>query len=132
MLKLLYSFRGPKSGSLSFSSDAGGSLPHYVDGELVGLKQAAPGSLLMLLQQAINESESPPTDVIAALTRNPANALNLVRKGRIEPGADADLLLLEPGAEQLHDVFCLGRRLVRDGNVETNLNQAHTRKRSYT
>ncbi len=117
---------GVPVGHLSFSSDAGGSLPHYVDGDLVGLKQAGPGSLLELLSHAINESQAPPVEVIAALTRNPANALNLSRKGRIEPGADADLLLLEPGAAQPSDVFCLGRRLMRDGKIENPSNQAHT------
>lgn len=117
---------GAPAGQLSFSSDAGGSLPHYVDGDLVGLKQAGPGSLFELLSHAISESQFPPVEVIAALTRNPANALNLSRKGRIEPGADADLLLLEPGTKQLTDVFCLGRRLIREGNIENPSNQAHT------
>jgi beta-aspartyl-dipeptidase (metallo-type) len=111
---------GAPADRLSFSSDAGGSLPHYVDGELVGLKQAGPGSLLELLFSAIRASQSPPVDVLKALTRNPANALNLPRKGRITPGADADLLLLDPGAAQLTDVFSLGLRLMRDGNIQTH------------
>lgn len=109
---------GAPSGRLSFSSDAGGSLPHYEDGELVGLKVAGPGSLLKLLQTAIRRDKQAPLEAIAALTRNPANALNLPFKGRIESGADADLLLLDPDGAKLTDVFCQGRRLVRDEHVE--------------
>jgi len=103
---------------LSLSSDAGGSLPRYVNGELVGLQAAGPQSLLGLLRTAARAAPEMLADVVAALTRNPASALNLPRKGRIARGADADLLLLDPAAARLTDVFCLGRRLMRDGRIE--------------
>ena len=51
------------------------------------------------------------------MTRNPADALHLARKGRIESGADADLLILDPAARSLNDVFCGGRRLMRAGRL---------------
>lgn len=105
--------------NLTFSSDAGGSLPNYEEGKLKGLTEARPSALLDLLRGAVTNQADAPTDVIAALTRNPARALNLARKGRIEPGADADLLLLDPTNTQLTDVFCLGRRLMRDGQILT-------------
>ena len=105
--------------NLTLSSDAGGSLPNYVDGELKGLAEARPSALLDLLREAVSSQDEAPADVIAALTRNPAEALQLARKGRIEPGADADLLLLDPIDTQLTDVFCLGRRLMRDGQILT-------------
>jgi beta-aspartyl-dipeptidase (metallo-type) len=105
--------------NLTLSSDAGGSLPNYEEGELKGLREARPSALLGLLREAVNTQDEAPADVIAALTRNPAEALHLVRKGRIEPGADADLLLLDPNNTQLTDVFCLGRRLMRDGQILT-------------
>jgi beta-aspartyl-dipeptidase (metallo-type) len=106
---------GAPAERLTLSSDAGGSLPHYRDGILVGLRQAGPGSLLDLLRTAL---DGPTTEVIAALTRNPADALHLARKGRIEAGADADILLMDPAAGSLTDVFCRGRRLVRNGRPE--------------
>jgi beta-aspartyl-dipeptidase (metallo-type) len=96
---------------LTFSSDAGGSLPLFRDGVLVGLQAAGPHSLLELLIAAINERPLPIESVISALTRNPAQAFGLETKGRITAGADADLLLLDPRSGQLQDVFCLGHRL---------------------
>lgn len=116
---------GVPAGNLTFSSDAGGSLPHYRNGELVGLKAATPGSLLDLLRRAAGGNTEPPAEVVAALTCNPADALNLPLKGRIQPGADADLLLLDPAGAQLNDVFCLGRRLLRNGHIETHTSR-HT------
>ena len=109
---------GAPAERLTLSSDAGGSLPHYRDGVLVGLRQAGPDSLLDLMRAALDGPDDAPTDVIAALTRNPADALHLARKGRIEAGADADILLMDPVAGSLTDVFCRGRRLVRDGRLE--------------
>lgn len=116
---------GVPAGNLTFSSDAGGSLPHYRNGELVGLKAATPGSLLELLRTAADGQAAPPTEVLAALTCNPADALNLPLKGRIQPGADADLLLLDPAGAQLNDVFCLGRRLLRNGHIQIHTSR-HT------
>ncbi len=111
---------GAPAERLTFSSDAGGSLPNYVDGELAGLRAARPDTLAGLLQDASRDAGEPPEDVIAALTRNPSDALHLVRKGRIERGADADLLLLDPASGRISDVFCLGRRRMRNGQVECN------------
>ena len=121
---------GAPADRLSFSSDAGGSLPHYVGGELAELNVAGPGCLLDLFRTATGGQAQPPADVTAALTRNPADALHLQHKGRIEPGADADLLLMDPAGAQLTDVFCLGHRLVRDGQIEFPIEQAHALQRS--
>ncbi len=96
---------------ITFSSDAGGSLPLFKDGVLVGLQAAGPDSLLELLNEAIRERPLAIESVIAALTRNPAHAFGLESKGQIAIGADADLLLLDPHGGQLEAVFCGGRRL---------------------
>lgn len=109
---------GAPAERLSLSSDAGGSLPLYRDGELVGLKSAPPSVLLGTLAEVMGSQESLVEPVIAALTRNPAAALGLAGKGRVAAGADADLLLLEPDTGRLTDVFCLGRRLMSDGNIQ--------------
>ncbi|GAB3281042.1 amidohydrolase family protein [Parahaliea aestuarii] len=100
---------------LTVSSDAGGSLPLYVDGELRGLQQAGPGVLLQLLAEAAARGEHFEA-VLGALTANPSAALGLAGKGRIAPGADADLLLYDPAAGQLEAVSCRGRWLLRDGH----------------
>ena len=103
---------------LTLSSDAGGSLPLYRDGNLVGLQQASPAVLLDLFQAAMREDSDLVDAVIAGLTRNPADAYGLTKKGRVAPGCDADLLLIDPASGDLTDVFGGGRRLMRDGSLE--------------
>lgn len=108
---------GAPSSQVSFSSDAGGSLPLYREGELAGLQAAPANSLLCLMQEAIATHGEPPVDVLAAMTINPANALGLVKHGRIAAGANASLLLLSQGDGQLKDVFCKGKRLMQAGEI---------------
>lgn len=100
---------------LTLSSDAGGSLPLYRGGELAGLKSAGPMALLQALWTAIRSHPALVEAVVGALTRNPAEAYGLKAKGRVEPGADADLVLLDPGTGQLSEVYCAGRPLLRSG-----------------
>ena len=102
---------GAPADRISLSSDAGGSLPVYVDGELTGLTQARPDCLLGVLQRALAEGGDRVVDVIAALTRNPASALGLPDRGRLVPGALADLLLVDPGTGTLDRVMGRGRWL---------------------
>lgn len=104
---------------LTLSSDAGGSLPLYRDGELVGLQAASPMVLLELLQTAIREESHLVDAAVAALTRNPADAYGLAAKGRVAVGCDADLLLVDPRSGDLTDVFGGGRRLMRSGEVQS-------------
>ena len=123
---------GAPSDHLTFSSDAGGSLPRYEDGKLAGMDVAGPDSLLVLLRDATKGESGPSPEILSAMTRNPADALNLSSKGRIEKGADADLLLLDPDDVQLTDVFCLGRHLLRDGHINPLTEQAHIPQRRRT
>lgn len=106
---------GAPAERITFSSDAGGSLPVFENGELRGLTAAAPGSLLEALQQAMGEAPDNVEAVIAALTANPAAALGLAGKGKIAAGADADLLLVDPDSGNLTDVLCGGEWLLREG-----------------
>lgn len=62
----------------------------------------------------------PPMDALRAATTNPALALQLDNVGRIEPGAVADLVLLDAdpladirNTEQIHAVFAAGRLFER-------------------
>jgi len=105
---------GAPADRLTLSSDAGGSLPVYVDGELQGLTAAEPGALLEVLQQAMHEVPTAVTAVISALTCNPAAALGLADRGRIGPGRRADLMLLDPESGRPRKVFCGGRALLSE------------------
>ena len=109
---------GSPAAHLTFSSDAGGSLPHYEHGVLAGLKAAEPDSLLRLLQSYFSDNRNANHQVIQAMTLNPARALHLHGKGRIQAGADADLLLLEPDKLELIHVMGQGHWLMRDGEIQ--------------
>lgn len=108
---------GVPADRLTLSSDAGGSLPLYEDGELKALQAASPTSLTEVLQEVIVTGDGFESAAVAALTLNPANALGLNSKGRIEAGADADLLLLSADTGALRFVMCAGRWLVYDGQL---------------
>ena len=103
---------GAPAERLTLSSDAGGSLPLYRDGELAGLQSASPGAMLDTLTAAIGRADTVET-VIAAMTRNPARALGLARKGCIAPGFDADLMLLDSSSGSLDFVMCQGQWLLK-------------------
>jgi beta-aspartyl-dipeptidase (metallo-type) len=109
--------RGVPAGRMSLSSDAGGSLPRFEAGRLVGLQAATPAPLLDLFGRAIADHGERIAEVLAALTRNPADALGLADRGRIAVGASADLLLLDPATTTLNHVFCNGRALLRNGDI---------------
>ncbi len=102
---------------VSLSSDAGGSLPVYRDGELCGLQAAGADVLLALLQRVLREQPDLCGTAVAAMTRNPASALGLKSKGRIAPDFDADFLMLDPDSFALRDVVCQGRHLMRQGTI---------------
>jgi beta-aspartyl-dipeptidase (metallo-type) len=110
---------GVPPSQLTLSSDAGGSLPVYVDGELTGLTAARPGILLQTLQQAITEAPDLLYPVLAAITRNPAAALRLPGLGQLAVGSAATLLLLQRDSGVLTDLCCRGRWLLRNGETIT-------------
>jgi N-acetylglucosamine-6-phosphate deacetylase len=47
------------------------------------------------LRNFMRWTDWPFQDALLAVTVNPARALNLERKGRLEPGADADVVMLD-------------------------------------
>jgi N-acetylglucosamine-6-phosphate deacetylase len=51
-------------------------------------------------------------DAIAMASRNPARAATLPNKGTIEPGADADLVILSPALE-VEETFAGGKSIYR-------------------
>lgn len=104
---------GAPAARLTLSSDAGGSLPLYRDGQLAGLQSAKPSVLLELLRDVARSRPDDFETVLAAMTQNPADAYGLTAKGRVTPGADADLLLFDPRDGRLVEVYGRGRPLLR-------------------
>ncbi len=113
--------RGAPAQQVTFSSDAGGSLPLYEQGELRGLTAASPLAMLHVLQEAMVREPELVAQVIAALTRNPATALALPEVGRLHCGGRADLLLIDADGGQLQSVMCGGRWLLRDGKMQEHI-----------
>ncbi len=67
---------------------------YYVDGTLIGTAVA----LDRMLARLVEYTGCTPADAIKTVTENPARTLRLEQtKGRIAPGYDADLVLLDPG-----------------------------------
>jgi len=82
---------------ISLSSDGQASLPQFdAEGRLIALAVAPMDSLLQSLQQAVLQHGLSLENALPAFTASPAAIWGLSRKGVIAPGADADLLLLDP------------------------------------
>jgi dihydropyrimidinase len=60
---------------------------------LPGLDSLVP----LLLDAVLGDGWLTPSDVVRLTARGPAETFGLVSKGRIEPGADADLVVVDPG-----------------------------------
>jgi len=105
---------GAPTAQITLSSDAGGSLPVYIDGELRGLTAARPDCLATFLASMHGEGEALFTIALAGLTLNPARALRLpAGSGEILEGARADLVLFDGERGTVVNVLLEGR-LQRD------------------
>ncbi|KRD77360.1 beta-aspartyl-peptidase [Lysobacter sp. Root983] len=99
---------------VTVSSDAGGCLPCFdAHGRVCGMDVGESGALLDSLNAVLARGVALER-ALPAYTLNPARLLRLDRKGRIEVGADADLVALDSRGAA-HDVFIGGTAHVRDG-----------------
>jgi beta-aspartyl-dipeptidase (metallo-type) len=87
---------------ITVSSDAGGA-HRTPEGEVVGHE---PRLLLEALQDVLDAGLLDPGEAVALFTRNPADRLGLPSAGRLDPGADADLLVLD-------ETFSRGRLMLK-------------------
>lgn len=101
---------------ITVSSDAGGSLPRFdASGAMCGMGVGTPSSLMETFAALV--ARGVPIDrAVRPFTESPARHLGLARKGRIEIGADADLIVLD-GDARMRSVMARGRWAVRDGEV---------------
>ncbi|NTW23331.1 MAG: beta-aspartyl-peptidase [Lentimicrobium sp.] len=101
---------------ITFTSDACGSLPGFdpVTGELIKMETGKPLSNLLEMRDAVFEEKLPLEIALKVLTSNPARILKLKKKGRIEKGMDADVLLLDQDL-RINAVFALGQQVLENG-----------------
>lgn len=103
---------------ITFTSDACGSLPDFdpVTGELKQLEMGLPEANLREIVDAVMQEKIPFETALKVVTSNPATALKLKQKGRIEAGKDADVLLLDADLK-LHYVIAMGQFMMKEGKL---------------
>lgn len=98
----LFLERGGDPARLTVSSDA--SIP-------------APLTLFRQVRDCVLSARLPLEQVLALVTANTARVLKLQRKGRLEPGCDADVIVMREDSLNLVEVIAGGRRMMRDGRL---------------
>lgn len=107
---------GVKLESITFTSDACGSLPGFDEnGNLVKLEMGLPSANIREVMDAVNQEGIPLEKAIKVVTSNPADILKLKNKGRIEVGKDADLLFLL--GDKIFHLVALGKLVVKEGTL---------------
>ncbi len=101
---------------ITLTSDGNGSLPSFdAQGNLTGMIVGPVDLLVKELRQAVLQKGLPMEEIISAVTENSARVLNIYpRKGTVQPGCDADFVVLTADLEVRH-VVAKGRVLVKDG-----------------
>ena len=87
---------------LTISSDADSSTPDILFDQLCGL---------------VVKEKLPLDLVLGFCTSNTAKVLKLDKKGRLDEGNDADVLVLRKGSLEIVEVIARGKRMVKDGAV---------------
>ena len=101
---------------ITFSSDGQGSMPIFdKSGVFLGLGVGKVTSLYREVRDAILQEKVGITQALKPVTANPAVLLKLDSKGRIAPGKDADLVLVEEGSLTIHSVLAKGKLMVQEG-----------------
>jgi len=97
---------------ITMTSDGNGSLPHFNDkGELVQLEMGQPKSIFDELVDMMVQEKFPLETALQFVTSNVAQILRLKSKGRIQPGLDADLVILNADYS-INDVIAMGVPMV--------------------
>lgn len=103
---------------ITFTSDGQGSLPDWDrSGRLQDISVGRVTSLFQAVRQAVLEEGIPLETALRVITANPARILKLRAKGRLAPGLDADLVLLDPANLEIRTVVAKGRLLMKSGRL---------------
>jgi beta-aspartyl-dipeptidase (metallo-type) len=109
--------RGLPLTRMTASSDGNGSMPVFdAEGRLQRLTIATEKDLLRKFVEVVRNGLLPIETAVRVFATNAADFYKLGRKGRIEPGRDADVLILDGGLG-LVDVFARGKRLMAGGRL---------------
>jgi beta-aspartyl-dipeptidase (metallo-type) len=107
---------GVDPGLITFTSDGQGSLPDWDPaGRLQDISVGRVTSLFPAVRKAVLEEGIALETALRVITANPARILKLKAKGRLAPGLDADLVLLDPRDLEIRTVVAKGRLLMKAG-----------------
>jgi N-acetylglucosamine-6-phosphate deacetylase len=117
LMRMLYRAKGARGICLVTDATAGAGLPDgsrfslfgndcVVEGGvcLLADRSALAGSasqMIDLVRTMVQKIDIPLEEAVAMATQNPAQAIGLETKGRLEVGVDADLVVLSPNLEVL-------------------------------
>lgn len=100
---------------ITMSSDGMGSLPHFDDnGKLVKLEMGLPRSIFEEMRDAVIHENIALEDALKVVTSNVADILWLINKGRLAPGKDADLVVIDDDFRIIH-LVANGQLMVHNG-----------------
>lgn len=100
---------------VTVTSDGNGSMPQYNEkGELVGMGIGSVRVLWRDVREAVQHYNLSLEAALRAITANPAHVLQLPRKGLIQSGCDADLVVLDSNLE-IQNVWARGKLMLRKG-----------------
>lgn len=107
---------GVSENNFTISSDGQGSLPVFNSkGEYQGIGIGKASCLLKEVRECVEREDIPLETALRAVTANPARILKLGKKGRLQPGCDADLCLLTEDGLKLHTMIAKGKIMVQEG-----------------
>ena len=107
---------GVSENNFTISSDGQGSLTVFNSkGEYQGIGIGKASCLLKEVRECVEREDIPLETALRAVTANPARILKLGKKGRLQPGCDADLCLLTEDGLKLHTVIAKGKIMVQEG-----------------
>lgn len=109
--------KGLPFGRMMLSSDSNGSIPVFDEsGRLVRLTIATEKDLFRKFGDVLRKGLLPPETAARLFSTNAAEFYKLEKKGRIGPGRDADLVVID-GNLALSDVFARGKRMLAGGRL---------------
>ncbi len=99
---------------ITMTSDGNGSLPNFdKDGRLISMDMGLPKSIMSVMIDTVTEENLPLETAVAVVTSNVASILRLRDKGRIEPGKDADIVILDKDYA-ISDLISRGQMMTRN------------------
>ena len=104
---------------ITISSDSNGSMPVFdKKGKLIGLTISTQKSLLANFRYLIQKNVISMENAARLFSTNSAIFYNFKQKGKIQPGMDADMIILDKDLD-LTDLFSKGKRMMAEGKLIT-------------